>query len=126
MNLNWDYDRLKKRLENVQLPAMVVDMDALNHNIDEMVKAARGTGHTIRIATKVSVDRSVDFLLTFQSVRVPALIQHILERGSPVVRGLMCYSVPEADFLFSEFGMDDIMVAYPAVQEGLCEVTTKH
>lgn len=51
-------------------------------------------------------------------MRVPELIKHILERGQPVVKGLMCYSATEAEFLFNEFGLDDIMIAYPSVQEG--------
>jgi hypothetical protein len=47
---------------------------------------------------------------------VPALLQHILVKGAPEVQGLMCYCVKEAHFLHTEYGMDDMLVAYPTCQ----------
>jgi D-serine deaminase-like pyridoxal phosphate-dependent protein len=102
-------------VEEAELPAMIVDMEAVNNNVDEIVNAAKESGHTIRIATKVVNSSSASYL---QSVRVPALIRHILERGAPTVKGLMCYSTAEAEFLYNEFGFDDLLIAYPAVQKG--------
>ena len=81
----WAYDQVKAMLKAESLPAAIVDLDVLDRNIKRLVDVARVGGKTIRIATK--------------SVRVPHLLKYILEKGSPVVQGLMCYSAPEARFL---------------------------
>lgn len=64
---------------------------------------ARNHGKKIRLATK--------------SVRVPKLIQQIMDLGEGTIQGLMCFSSAEARFLCDEYGFDDIMIAYPLVQE---------
>lgn len=83
------------------LPAMFVDLGVFDANTDHLVAVARDAGKTLRLASK--------------SVRVPALMRRIVERGGPTVRGLMCFSAREAAFLADE-GFDDLLVAYPQVQ----------
>lgn len=93
-------ERLRSALRGEDLPAVVVDLDAFDRNLDRHEQALAGTGLTLRLATK--------------SVRVPALLRRVLER--PFARGLMCYSTREAEWL-AERGFDDLFVAYPPWSE---------
>lgn len=102
MHLNWDYNSIKEALREKELPAMLVNLDNMDFNIDRSRALAEQFHKKIRIATK--------------SVRVPYLLKYILERGGETFRGLMCYSVREAAYL-SEKGFDDLLVAYPTASE---------
>ena len=97
------YDDWKQTLAGISLPAVLVDLDAFDRNIDYFLRAREAVGgrHTIRLATK--------------SVRVPALIKRVLDRGLPF-QGLMCYAAAEAAFLARE-GFNDLLIAYPTHQE---------
>lgn len=104
--MNWDdYRHL---LAHERLPLALVDLDALDRNIERIRRKVDGTGRTIRIASK--------------SVRHRGLLRRIRERGGTSVRGLMCYSAEEAAWLASEEPIaapfDDLLVAYPTVQRG--------
>jgi D-serine deaminase-like pyridoxal phosphate-dependent protein len=85
-----------------RLPLALVDLDAVDANVESLLGAVRGRGKTLRLATK--------------SVRCPALIDYIVERGGEVMRGLMVYAAEEAAFLV-ERGHRDLLIAYPSVQE---------
>lgn len=102
MSLNWSYQELNKLLKQHELPAMVVNMEILDHNIEYFKKIAEKNGKNIRIATK--------------SIRVPELIKYIQQKGGEKFQQLMCYSVREADFLIQQ-GFQHIMVAYPSVSD---------
>ncbi|MFT7835344.1 amino acid deaminase/aldolase [Saccharothrix sp. BKS2] len=78
-------------------PFAVVDLDAFDHNADDLVR--RAGGRPIRVASK--------------SVRVRALLERVLAR--PGYAGVMCYSLPEALWLSDEDLADDLLVAYPTV-----------
>jgi len=105
MSCSWEYEKLKKLVENEPLPAMLVDLDCLDENISRIAELVSGFGKKIRIASK--------------SVRVPWLLEYIMKKGGPHFQGIMCYSVPEAAFLATQ-GFDDLLVAYPTVgQEDL-------
>ncbi len=95
------YQRYARAIRGERLPLALVDMDALDRNVDTLTALVRRAGKTLRLATK--------------SVRCPALIRYILERGGGTVRGLMAYAVEEAAFLLEQ-GFDDLLVAYPTVQ----------
>jgi D-serine deaminase-like pyridoxal phosphate-dependent protein len=99
----WDYDLLRAVLREVALPAMIVDLDVLEANVRRIAEFPARRGKFLRMATK--------------SVRVPDLIDRILEVGGEVFRGAMCFSVPEAAFLARHRGLDDLLVAYPTVQD---------
>ncbi|MBX3276332.1 MAG: alanine racemase [Sandaracinaceae bacterium] len=104
MPLAWsDFARL---LEGAPLPAALVDLDALDRNVAAIRAAVRGSGKTLRVASK--------------SVRHVGLLRRILEGGGDAFRGLMCYSPREAAFLAGE-GLDDLLVAYPSTR-GLADV----
>lgn len=100
MSCNWEYQKLRELVKNEPLPAMIVDLDCLDENISRISDLVSGAGKKIRIASK--------------SIRVVALLKYILEKGGPHFHGLMCFSVSEAEFLFSQ-GFDDLLVAYPTV-----------
>jgi D-serine deaminase-like pyridoxal phosphate-dependent protein len=95
------YRRYRDALRDEPLPVALVDLDALERNIDAVVAPVRERGKTVRVASK--------------SVRCPALLRRIAARGGAAVRGIMAYSPSEACFLVHE-GFDDILVAYPTTQ----------
>ncbi|MFH2010722.1 MAG: amino acid deaminase/aldolase [bacterium] len=99
---SWKYDELRRLVAGERLPLMVVDLDVLDANTRRLTAIVRQAGMTLRVASK--------------SFRVPALLERVLEVGGATTRGLMCFSAAEADFL-SRQGFDDLLVAYPTVQE---------
>lgn len=98
MPCNWDYRKLKLLLERESFPAMIVNLDCLDDNIDNISKNIDKYGKKVRIATK--------------SIRVPDIIKYIQKKGGSNFKGLMCYSMEEAQFL-STLGFDDLLIAYP-------------
>ncbi|MBB5019808.1 D-serine deaminase-like pyridoxal phosphate-dependent protein [Chitinivorax tropicus] len=84
-------------LRGQRLPAAILDLDALDQNIQAL--ARRANGKPIRIATK--------------SIRCTSVIRHIQQSGVPL-QGLLCYSAEEAAWLASQ-GFDDLLVAYPTI-----------
>ncbi len=98
MNCDWNYEAMRKMLAGRDLPAVLVNMNCLDHNILQVRKVAEKYGKNIRIASK--------------SIRVPYLLTYILENGGSHFKGIMCYSVKEAAYLYS-LGFDDLLVAYP-------------
>jgi D-serine deaminase-like pyridoxal phosphate-dependent protein len=97
----WDRIQLQQQLnrQHIPTPCVLVDMDQLKENALRFAELARANGKTIRIATK--------------SLRVPELIQDVVQMAPDVYKGFMCFSVTEAHFLWKKFGWDDFLVAYP-------------
>ncbi|MEP7120550.1 MAG: alanine racemase [Byssovorax sp.] len=95
------HDRLRRALGGEPLPLALVDLDALDHNVEALLAPVRASGKTLRIASK--------------SIRCPVLLRYLLDRGGAAVRGLMAYSCAEARFLASQ-GFDDLLIAYPTAQ----------
>jgi D-serine deaminase-like pyridoxal phosphate-dependent protein len=88
------YDRATAGLDP---PLAIVDLDAFDRNADDLTR--RADGRPIRVATK--------------SLRCRFLIERALAR--PGYRGVMCYSLPEALWLYAQGSSDDLLVAYPTV-----------
>jgi len=95
-----DYTSWKKTIAHEDLPLALVDLEAFDSNLKKLTHMIKDSGKTIRLATK--------------SLRIPALIHRALQSGLPF-KGLMCYSIREADFLFSQ-GFNDFLIAYPSLQ----------
>lgn len=95
------YEKLVRALGDEPLPAAVVDLDAFDRNTGALVAIARESGKTLRVASK--------------SIRVPALLERLLQRGAPTTKGLMTYHAAETAFLASK-GFDDLLLAYPTVR----------
>lgn len=107
MSLAWpDFARL---LADEPLPAALVDLDALDRNVERLREKVRGTGKTLRVASK--------------SVRHVGLLRRILEGGGEDFRGVLAFTPREAAFLARE-GFDDLVVAYPSTR-GLAEVAAE-
>jgi D-serine deaminase-like pyridoxal phosphate-dependent protein len=94
-----EYERLKRAIGRERLPCALVDLDAFDSNVRRVANLA--AGKSVRVATK--------------SVRSPLLLRRILDHGAPY-RGLMCFAATEAAWL-SDQGFQDLLVAYPTVQE---------
>jgi len=108
-----DYATCRRLLAEERLPAAFVDLDAVDRNVDVVLAALGDRPITVRVASK--------------SVRTPALLRHLLGRD-PRFRGVMCYTAPEAEFLYGQ-GFDDLLVAYPLVDrrdaEALARMTVQ-
>ncbi len=102
------YARYVTALAGEVLPAAVVDLDALEHNLALM--SARAGATPIRLATK--------------SFRCIGLLQHVTRALGARGRGLMCYSAREAEHL-AQHGFDDLFVAYPSVQRADVEALVR-
>jgi len=92
-----DWQRWRRVLAGEPLPALLVDLDAMEENV-RVIRARLGEQRTLRVATK--------------SLRIPAVVQRILDAGGSAFQGLLCYAAHEAALL-SEHGFDDLLVAYP-------------
>lgn len=95
------WDALRRLVASERLPCALVDLDALERNVDRIRGRIAHPPHTIRVATK--------------SVRHRGVLRRILDRGGHALRGLLCYSAEEAAWLAGE-GFDDLLIAYPTVQ----------
>ncbi|MFT7521992.1 MAG: D-serine deaminase-like pyridoxal phosphate-dependent protein [Kiritimatiellia bacterium] len=82
------------------LPAALLDMDALDHNLDVLLSALH-PDRTLRIASK--------------SIRCVHVLRYIIDRAGQRVRGLMTMSPRESLFLYQQ-GLDDQLVAYPVAR----------
>jgi D-serine deaminase-like pyridoxal phosphate-dependent protein len=96
-----DLSRLRDALAGERLPAAVLDLDALDRNIETLVGPVRRSGKTLRVATK--------------SLRCVELLRHIARRGGDAVKGWMTYDAAETAFLAAR-GFDDLLLAYPTAQ----------
>jgi len=90
-------DRLDRATADLDPPFGVVDLEAFDANLDDLL--ARAAGRPVRLATK--------------SLRCRALVERALAR--PGVAGLMCYALPEALWHVEQGTSDDVLVGYPTV-----------
>ena len=96
------YQAWKTLLDGRQLPAAMVDLDAVDHNIAMLLERLGPRTTTLRVASK--------------SVRVPWLLRYLLDHGEGRIAGLMTFSASETAFL-AEHGFDDLLLAYPVGRE---------
>lgn len=92
---------LARLADTLPRPAALIDLDALDRNLDRLLDALHPDA-TLRLATK--------------SVRHRGVLRRALVRGSRL-KGLMCPHAGEAAWLAGH-GFDDLLVAYPTVQPG--------
>jgi D-serine deaminase-like pyridoxal phosphate-dependent protein len=95
------YDRATAALDP---PLALVDLAAFDRNAADLTR--RAADRPIRVATK--------------SLRCRYLIERALAR--PGYQGVMCYSLPEALWLYATGTSDDLLVAYPTVDRGALQV----
>jgi D-serine deaminase-like pyridoxal phosphate-dependent protein len=92
--------RLERACAELDAPFAAVDLDAFDHNREEL--ARRAGGMPIRIASK--------------SVRCRALLRRVLDSG-PSFRGVLALTLDEALWL-AQSEPDEIVVAYPTMAPG--------
>jgi len=102
------YDYYKGILQHQRMPLAFVDLDLLDENIKNIAKRAKGK--KIRIASK--------------SIRCLSIIKRILNSNT-IYQGVMCFHPEEACFLADE-GLDDLLVAYPTVDQKAITNITSH
>ena len=95
------WERYRTVLEDAVLPAAIVDLDAVDSNVDTLLAGVRANGKTLRLASK--------------SIRCVALMKYIAARGADVVRGLMTYTAHETLHLARQ-GFADLLLAYPTLR----------
>ncbi|UJR80184.1 alanine racemase [Sandaracinus amylolyticus] len=105
-----DWDDFRRALAFERLPCALVDLDALERNVDRVRARIAGTGRTVRVASK--------------SVRHRGVLRRVLDRGGDAFRGLLCYSADEAAWLASH-GFDDLLIAYPTVQRAALDAVAQ-
>jgi D-serine deaminase-like pyridoxal phosphate-dependent protein len=96
-----DYEGWRRLLAEEELPAALVDLDAVDHNVAAILRALSGSSATVRVASK--------------SLRHPWLLRYVLERGGPAFRGLMVFCAAEAELLVRH-GFDDLLMGYPVAR----------
>jgi len=96
--------RLDAAVDALPVPAgptvLVVDLDAFDANAADLVR--RAGGKPLRVASK--------------SLRVPALVRRALAADG--FRGVLSYSLAEAQWLHEHDVTDDILLGYPTVDLG--------
>ena len=106
-----DYQYYLNALKNEKLPALVLDLDFFEENLNDVLKKANGK--KIRMASK--------------SIRSVELIKRVLKKDSQF-EGVLCFSIEEAIFLASK-GLNNLLVAYPGLQsdviDQVVEITKK-
>ncbi len=102
-----NYEECRSLLAGRRLPCAFVDLGALDANLNKLLGRMRGSGKTMRIASK--------------SVRCVALLKRLVEKGGDKVKGIMSFTVEEADFLARQ-GFDDLLIAYPSMQQSDMEL----
>ena len=103
-----NYPAYQKAFSAEQLPFAWVDLDLLDQNIHDLAIRAQNT--PIRIASK--------------SIRCRWVMERIL-KANKQFQGLMCFHPNEAAFLASK-GFDDLLIAYPSMQQGAIREACKH
>jgi D-serine deaminase-like pyridoxal phosphate-dependent protein len=93
-------DRYEQATAHLDPPFAVVDVAAFDSNARDLVRRAGGL--PIRVVSK--------------SLRCRHLIERAL--AQPGYRGIMCYSLAEALWLYSAGMSDDLLVAYPTADRG--------
>jgi len=93
--------RYQRAIAGEALPVAVVDLDALERNVDALIAPIRSAGKRVRIATK--------------SIRCPALLSHVTARVGELAIGVMTYTASETAALVG-LGVRDLVLAYPTAQ----------
>ncbi len=101
MDWNHQYRQYRSCFKGKRFPLAFVDLDRFDRNVAYVAATQKGTGKTIRVASK--------------SIRCVDLLRRIFDLGGPAYKGILAFTMEEACFLIDQ-GFDDIVVAYPTVQ----------
>ncbi len=101
MSSDEHWARYRRALAGEALPAALVDLDALDINVDRLLAPVRASGKRVRLASK--------------SLRCPALLSRIATRAGELAIGYMTYTAAETAYL-ARAGVRDLVLAYPTLQ----------
>lgn len=101
MDWNHQYRYYHDCFRGCRFPLAFVDLDRFDRNLAYVAATQKGTGKTIRVASK--------------SIRCLDLLRRVFDRGGAAYKGILAFTMEEAAFLIDN-GFDDIVVAYPTVQ----------
>ena len=101
MDWNSAYTTYRELFTGFRFPLAFVDLDRFDRNVAYVAATQKQTGKTIRIASK--------------SIRCVDLLKRVFDKGGPVFKGILSFTMEEAAFLIDQ-GFNDIIVAYPSVQ----------
>jgi D-serine deaminase-like pyridoxal phosphate-dependent protein len=110
MGVGEPWARYLRALGREPLPSALVDLDALEANVDRLLAPVVASGKRLRLATK--------------SVRCPAVLERIASRAGETVIGLMTYTAGETAYYAGEGAAAlgaasaiarDLLLAYPTV-----------
>lgn len=111
-----DYAEWREILKDERLPAVVVDLDAFDRNVEKLASYLAGSGKTLRLATKsLRVPALIERVLKYQGTVASAAAKPLAKGATSVFQGLMCYAAEEVEFLYAQ-GFQDFLVAYPTVR----------
>lgn len=96
------YQFYRDAIKDHRLPLAFVDLDCFDANVAYVADTQSKSGKTIRVASK--------------SIRCLNLIRRVFDIGGSAFKGILAFTVEEAAFL-ADSGFDDIIVAYPTVQQ---------
>ncbi len=96
------YAELSRLIQDEPLPCAVVDLDAVDANVDALLKSTGTSAKKIRVATK--------------SIRCPELVRIIQKKLAGRAHGLMTYTATETAFWANE-GERDLLLAYPTLSK---------
>lgn len=96
------YEIYKDLFKGHRFPLAFVDLDKFDRNIAYVARTQVDTGKTIRVASK--------------SIRCLELLKRVFKKGGDVFQGILAFTMEEAAFLIDN-GLDDIIVAYPSIQQ---------
>jgi D-serine deaminase-like pyridoxal phosphate-dependent protein len=99
---NLEYTKLREIFKGYRYPLAFVDLDKFDANIAYVADTQKNTGKTIRVASK--------------SIRCLDLIKRVFDKGKNAYKGILAFTMEEAGFLIDN-GLDDIIVAYPSIQQ---------
>ncbi len=94
------YDSYRAAVAGRPLPLALVDLDALEANVDALSRTLAGR-KPMRVATK--------------SIRSTELVRRIVDRLGDAAGGLMTYTAQESALLHAQ-GFGNLLLAYPTVQ----------
>jgi D-serine deaminase-like pyridoxal phosphate-dependent protein len=97
--VRWERYRSLTRAE--PLPCALVDLDALEANVREVIGPLQASGKTLRVATK--------------SLRCPDLVTRVRAAAGELARGLMTYTAAETAY-WADRGERDLLLAYPTAR----------
>lgn len=91
-----------KAIKNHRLPLAFIDLDRFDANVAYVADTQKKSRKTIRVASK--------------SIRCLNLIRRVFDIGGSSFKGILAFTVEEAALL-ADNGYDDIIVAYPSIQQ---------